>query len=295
MNLKLIDMAIKGYAPHLDQGDRARLDLFRALWDVMDQDAAKAPSYEAPAPEMAQTAVRMGESVFGSCPVAVDGALLAQTTEKLLAVLLEKGQFPASTCASLAAVNWEGIMPSLDMKQAGSNPWAFLDSAAELLVKSNLSQADARLAVTMLFLALRVQLEPAAVMAVQAVGQVEMEQGHFLKCPICDSDPMVARVGGENATEGRGKVLGCLQCGSSWDFERIRCARCGTVHQGHLHYFNLEGDDAHRLNTCDECGGYMRTVFVEQSLAPFSFEVEDVLMAKLDAVAANPSMAKGQE
>ena len=43
---------------------------------------------------------------------------------------------------------------------------------------------------------------------------------------------------------------------------------------------------SHRIATCDECGGYLRTVYADDALAPFSFEVEDVIMARLDAIAA---------
>ena len=35
-------------------------------------------------------------------------------------------------------------------------------------------------------------------------------------------------------------------------------------------------------------GGYTRTVFVEDALRPFSFEVEEVVTAKLDAIAHDP-------
>ena len=39
------------------------------------------------------------------------------------------------------------------------------------------------------------------------------------------------------------------------------------------------------------CGGYMRTLFSEkESLAPVSYEVEDVIMARLDAVAHDPRL-----
>ena len=50
----------------------------------------------------------------------------------------------------------------------------------------------------------------------------------------------------------------------------------------------LAGDDDHRIATCDECGGYVRTVYQEDGpmaqLYPFSYEVEDVVMAKLDLI-----------
>lgn len=64
--------------------------------------------------------------------------------------------------------------------------------------------------------------------------------------------------------------------------------------QGNLHYFNIEGDEGHRIGTCDECGSYIRTRFAgEGDNAPYSPEVEDVVMARLDAVAMDPSFAGG--
>ena len=50
----------------------------------------------------------------------------------------------------------------------------------------------------------------------------------------------------------------------------------------------------HRIGTCDECGSYIRTRFAgEGDNAPYSPEVEDVVMARLDAVAIDPSFAGG--
>ena len=45
---------------------------------------------------------------------------------------------------------------------------------------------------------------------------------------------------------------------------------------------------------CDECGSYIRTRFAgEGDNAPYSPEVEDVVMARLDAVAMDLSFAGG--
>ena len=63
-----------------------------------------------------------------------------------------------------------------------------------------------------------------------------------------------------------------------------------------MHFFNVEGDDNHRIATCDECGGYIRTVYEEddplKNLYPFNFEVEDVIMARLDLIAYRQLVAQ---
>ena len=91
-----------------------------------------------------------------------------------------------------------------------------------------------------------------------------------------------------------GYRIGVIELQNSGEFDRIRCPRCGTRNQGNLHYFNIEGDEGHRIGTCDECGSYIRTRFAgEGDNAPYSPEVEDVVMARLDAVAMDPSFAGG--
>lgn len=102
---------------------------------------------------------------------------------------------------------------------------------------------------------------------------------------MCGTPASAAFVGETDAVDGRGRLLYCSTCGTQWAFDRIRCACCGTQSQTKLHYFHVEGDDAHRLQNCEECGDYMRTVFQDSLKVPLSMEVEDIVMANLDAIA----------
>ncbi len=329
MDLSFIDMSIKTYAGKISEADQARLDLFRKLWAAANEAVAGLDlAYAVPSSEVALEAVRseavsseeqqaefseplakapspLNGSVFSVAPVSIDGEVLTKTMEALIAVIKDEASF-GDTAKELEGIAWAQIFGADALTKedeatktaillAGSNPTSFIAALAHGLLNNGVSEATVALAVSLASLALRVQLEGPAFRAVKAIGQEEMEKGRFMVCPVCGSEPMLARVGGENATKGRGKVLGCLQCGTSWDFDRIRCARCGDQNSGHLHYFNLEGDDAHRINTCDNCGSYIRTVFLDDALAPCSFDVEDVLMAKLDALALDSSIAKGSE
>ena len=143
-------------------------------------------------------------------------------------------------------------------------------------------------------LALRWQLEGPAEAVARARKKAKVFYDHQMHCPACGGDAALARVGEGGSGDGRNKTLWCAQCGTSWEFDRIRCPRCGTRNQGNLHYFNIEGDEGHRIGTCDECGSYIRTRFAgEGDNAPYSPEVEDVVMARLDAVAMDPSFAGG--
>lgn len=107
-----------------------------------------------------------------------------------------------------------------------------------------------------------------------------------LACPVCGYSETLSWVGEFTAHHGNERVKYCPLCAAQWAFERIRCGRCGTKNQGRLHYTNEEHDNSHRILICDECHSYERVVFQEHLESPaFSIEVEDVVMAPLDALA----------
>lgn len=210
---------------------------------------------------------------------------VALKKERLAEVLAARGGFAASTSEALSRTSWERMVAASDLVLAGCNPAAYVESFVELLEDDGMDEDAARIGAMAAALALRAFLEGPATAVERALREAGADEPHSVRCPVCGGEAAVAQVSGAPAGQGRAKRLWCAQCGCAWEFERVRCVRCGTQNQSRLHYFNLEGDEAHRLATCDECGGYTRTVYEEDALAPFSFEVEDVVMAKLDLVA----------
>lgn len=286
MNLKAIDAALAAYRDKLDDADNARLSFFRELWEAQDEIAAQAATaYDVPDAASLKDWAREGLPVLSQAPVPLDGAALAQAMGRIAEALSAHGGFAPSASEALARTNWERLVAASDLAAAGSDPARYVEEFAELLADDGCAEDAASIGATATSLALRALLEGPATAVEQARRAAGADEPHSVRCPVCGGEAAVAQVSGAPAGQGRGKRLWCAQCGCAWDFERVRCARCGTQNQGHLHYFNLEGDEAHRLATCDECGGYTRTVYEEDALAPFSFEVEDVVMAKLDLVA----------
>lgn len=300
MNLKLIDAAIKAYRGNLDAGDETRLTFFRKLWAISDACAGEGRSRAAadayvllPEDDLA-SAYRGERPILGDCPAAIDEAALADASARLAAKLVAEGGFGDEIARVLGNVKWDHAIAESDLSLAGADPSAWLADLAATLVDDGMDESCAHLAALVASMALKIQLEPIAEAVMKAVKKAELEGTHPLMCPVCGSAPMMAHVGGRTSSAGRGKLLVCGQCGATWEFDRVRCARCGTRNQAHLHYFNIEGDDAHRIATCDECGGYIRTLYSEEgSLLPCSYEVEDVVMARLDAIAQNPHFAGG--
>lgn len=129
-------------------------------------------------------------------------------------------------------------------------------------------------------------LLPAKNAAQDYTNSVDKSSDSPLACPVCGYRETLSWVGEFTAHHGNERVKYCPLCASQWAFERIRCGRCGTKNQGHLHYTNEEHDNSHRILICDECYSYERVVFQEHLESPaFSIEVEDVVMAPLDALA----------
>lgn len=292
MNLRLIDAAMDSYK-ELDQGDVNRLVFFRSVWGLQAASAQEcACSWEAPEEALLADACARELPLFKLCPVQVDAQRLARDAHDISACITGKGLMEPGVAEPLKRVDWLQLVSAAGPELAGSEPAAFLDELAAGLVDGGAAVAAAVAAAQVASLALRCQLEQPAQRALAALRAAKLfDTNHPLLCPCCGSEPALSHVGGQTSSQGRGRLLVCAQCGSAWEFQRVRCARCGQVNPGHLHYFSLEGDDAHRLHLCDDCGGYMRTLFSEkESLAPVSYEVEDVIMARLDAVAHDPRL-----
>lgn len=194
---------------------------------------------------------------------------------------------------------------------AGSDPADYLALVARWLEAGEVPGAD--LVVMALSLALRALLEPAQTAAMAAEHKAALAgyttHAKPLRCPCCGGEPTLAYVGPTEASSGNGRILYCGQCGATWEVERVRCPHCGSRSQDKLHYVSVEGDEAHRIYACEECGRYTRTFFAPDATAgpsgsntsarealglgaAFVPEVEDVVMATLDAVAQSDSYAQ---
>ncbi len=290
MNLKLIDAASAAYSS-LSQDDINRLAFMRSIWGVQAQAANQCDcTWESPSAHDLGIWTSKGEHIFKHAPVAIDVSALCNTASQIAECIAVKNMLEADSQMLVSGFEWNSLASGLDIDIAGSDPAAFLELVAQGLIEGGLSQQAAVTGMSIVSQALYCQLEKPAQAAVKALRGAELFCDlHPLTCPVCGSVPTMSHVGGKTSSQGRGRLLVCSQCGCAWEFERIRCARCGQRNPNHLHYFNVEGDDAHRIATCDDCGGYIRTLFSEEGdLKPVAYEVEDVVMARLDAIAADP-------
>lgn len=293
MNLKLIDRVIESYRSSLDEADVARLEFFQGLWEEMDRwsggPVSAASSYELPSEEDIRSAWDEARPIFSFAAPKLDEKRFLAIFDNVRGYVVSHGGFPEEQCEELSGIDLAACLEGDSLDMAASFPETFLNGLCDTLVEKGYEKDLAYTTALMAMLSLRVELEPVARKLKQLLPGDGESVSHPLACPVCGCAPALAKIGGaDSPTDGRGRTLYCEQCATTWDFERIRCARCGTRNQSHLHYFNVEGDDAHRIATCDECGSYIRSVFVGDTLMPFSFEIEEVVTARLDAIASDP-------
>lgn len=293
MNLKLIDAAIASYTPILNQKDIKRLELFRSIWGEQEHIASATPQWAPPQAARITELAQQGIPLFQETPVTLDETSFLEAVKRIADILNDAEAFTDQTDSTICNITWKRMISEVSLSNAGSQAPRFLGKVYTFLEKDGLDRESARLGALITSLTLRPLLQNAAEIGSKAFREAAPDI-HPLLCPLCGTAPSLARIAG-TASKGRMRTLWCSQCGAEWEFERVRCARCGTRNQKHLHFHHIQGDESHRIASCDECGGYIRTTYVDEEhlLAPFSFEVEDILTARLDAIAADPSFAGG--
>ena len=288
MNIKLIDAALAAYEKDMTEGDKTRMSYFREIWGIMDGASAQIEPGAAAdvTPEQAINLMRNGRPVFELYPVAIDEDLFTEIVCQIIACMQKNGVLMEGIQEDFEKANWQRLAKASGLQTACLDPNQYVEGLLKLFTDDGMGEEAAHAAMLSFALALRAMLSPSAEAVSRVIAKSDAHDVHVRHCPACGGQAAAARVGQTaSIREGRGKELWCAQCGPTWDFDRVPCPRCGTQSQQSLHYYNIEGDDRHRLQTCDECGGYVRTVYQDDSLIPFAFEVEDALMARLDLVA----------
>lgn len=100
-------------------------------------------------------------------------------------------------------------------------------------------------------------------------------------CPICGKEPMIARLEEET---GR-RWLFCPLCHTEWLFKRLACPFCENDDHESLRYFFVENDQAHRIDVCDKCKRYIKTIDIRKTDNAMNLLVENLSTLALDIVA----------
>ncbi|MCJ7616622.1 MAG: formate dehydrogenase accessory protein FdhE [Desulfobacterales bacterium] len=107
-------------------------------------------------------------------------------------------------------------------------------------------------------------------------------------CPVCGSPPAISILRGEGE-----RFLFCSFCDHEWHSLRIYCPFCENKDQKTLHYFFSEEEEEYRVDVCDQCRRYIKTIDtrkIERHMYPF---VEQVTTLHLDIIAQNQGLQSG--
>jgi len=115
----------------------------------------------------------------------------------------------------------------------------------------------------------------------QLRGELDPETWRKTRCPVCGSPPTLSLLRGD----GGMRYSLCSYCDCQWGIDRLSCSVCGSKEQGSLHYFCGEGEDACRIDLCDTCHHYIKTIDY-RSLEESDPSLEDLATLHLDVLAA---------
>ncbi|MBL0714190.1 MAG: formate dehydrogenase accessory protein FdhE [Desulfosarcina sp.] len=107
-------------------------------------------------------------------------------------------------------------------------------------------------------------------------------------CPVCGSFPSLAVLGEEGRRE-----LHCSFCRHHWKAPRIFCAFCENTTAAELHYFFGEEEKDMRVDVCEGCRKYIKTVDGRVVSRPVFAPLEQVASLHLDIIAAEKGFSGG--
>lgn len=110
----------------------------------------------------------------------------------------------------------------------------------------------------------------------------ELDPETWLKgyCPICGSLPSLSLLKEEVGK----RYLLCSYCNYQWRTDRLLCPFCNNSDQGSLHYFYAEQEEAIRIDLCDKCHQYIKTIDYRKFEEPDPV-LEDLATLHLDLLA----------
>lgn len=113
-------------------------------------------------------------------------------------------------------------------------------------------------------------------------GHVDQTRWWRAYCPICGSKPVMAELVGQE----RKKFLVCSRCGYEWRFKRTQCPFCENEERKGFKYFFTENEGrVYRVETCQKCKKYIKTVDTQELDGKCIPAVEDIGTLHLDVIA----------
>lgn len=107
-------------------------------------------------------------------------------------------------------------------------------------------------------------------------------------CPVCGWKASMA----VTSTQNYQRILHCSMCDTTWPFKTMACTNCSNEDHSTLSYISVEGDEVYRINVCDKCRGYIKTLDENKLVSKNSLAEEDLRSIHLDIIAQREGYIK---
>ena len=101
-------------------------------------------------------------------------------------------------------------------------------------------------------------------------------------CPVCGSSPGLSMLKGEGE-----RWYVCSFCWHEWLTPRIYCPFCDNTDSSQLHYFFSDEEPEYRVDGCDRCSRYIKTVDLRKTSRTIVPVVEAIATIHLDIKAGD--------
>jgi FdhE protein len=120
-----------------------------------------------------------------------------------------------------------------------------------------------------------------------SILESKMEQAFWLRgfCPICGGAPLMGVFRSEDGLW----LLECTLCHTLWNVQRARCPFCDES-EGSLKYLFIGDNETRRVQYCEHCGIYVKTVDMRDTGREASLPLENIITADLDMAAAQEGL-----
>jgi FdhE protein len=116
-----------------------------------------------------------------------------------------------------------------------------------------------------------------------------VDQEHWWRgyCPICGSEPTLAKLKNEGGVEGA-RFLVCSTCNYEWRFNRLKCPFCENEdHKKHRYFYTEKEGRGYRVDVCEKCKRYIKTIDTRELGEEVIPPIEDIGTLHLDILAQN--------
>lgn len=115
----------------------------------------------------------------------------------------------------------------------------------------------------------------------KTVSQLDLASWNKGFCPLCGHQPFISKLRLEDGS----RMLKCSFCYFEWRFPRLTCPFCGKTEEREFYYLFAEDDRAHRIDLCDNCQRYLKTLDERSLKKEVNLLAEDILLIGLETAA----------